>query len=162
MGICKQHLSFPGSSRDMAAKLIGRLLSRPDTGAALLDFLKWCDSAACADERAATFLIPGEPETLPVLASFKGVALQLLDWDLFRGPERHWYVLTHYVQRTHAEEMKRLVMSEADGFYNAGILQSLCEIVGCCGQSLILSNLPQLWSKALQLHKAGNRSTSAR
>ncbi len=69
MSISKQHLSLPGSSREMAAKLIGRLLSRPDTGAALLGFLEYCDFAIGTDYRAAVFLIPGKCHVLLTLFS---------------------------------------------------------------------------------------------
>lgn len=66
MEICKQHLVLPGSSRDMAAKLIGRLLTRPDTGGALLEFLEWCHATELLSSDAAIFLVPGKFTLLSV------------------------------------------------------------------------------------------------
>ncbi len=57
--LCKRHLASPGSSRDMAAKLLGRLLTRPDTGVALQEYVRCCSGALETDDVAATFLVPG-------------------------------------------------------------------------------------------------------
>jgi len=57
--LCKRHLASPGSSRDMAAKLLGRLLTRPDTGVALREYVRWCAEALGTDTMAAAFLVPG-------------------------------------------------------------------------------------------------------
>ena len=164
MSICKQHLSFPGSSREMAAKLTGRLLSRPDTGAALLDFLTWCDCAAVTDEQAATFLEPGE---FGLNASDYLCRIKLHGDAYFRLYSNFKSTLKDIAgfRKEFCRDfgvLKMPMMSEDCHFCNVGILHSLCEIVGSCGQSVILSILPQLWSKVLQLQQAGNRSTSAR
>ena len=60
MELCKRHLSSPGSSREMAALLLGKLLTRPDTQAALLEFLQWAVAALGKTGREAVFLVPGE------------------------------------------------------------------------------------------------------
>ncbi len=59
MDMYKGHLSSPGSIRDMAALLLGRLLTRPDLQPALDDFLQWSRTALHSEGSQAHFLIPG-------------------------------------------------------------------------------------------------------
>jgi len=59
MDLYKGHLSSPGSIRDMAALLLGRLLTRPDLQPALDDFLQWSRTALHSEGPQAHFLIPG-------------------------------------------------------------------------------------------------------
>lgn len=60
MDLYKGHLSSPGSIRDMAALLLGRLLTRPDLEPALAHFFKWAAEALHAEGPKAHFLVPGE------------------------------------------------------------------------------------------------------
>lgn len=61
ISVCKQHLAFPGCSRDLAARLLGRLLSRPDSESHLLDFVAWASGSLKDDNgRQALFKIPGQ------------------------------------------------------------------------------------------------------
>jgi hypothetical protein len=58
--LSQRHLSEPGGVRDMAGVLLGRLLTRPDCGAALQDFLAWAHSALQEhDSPRAVFTVPG-------------------------------------------------------------------------------------------------------
>ena len=59
-----------GSAREMAALLLGRLLTRPDMGGALSDFLAWSTAAVrdAAGLQHEPFLVCGESDTLLVLA----------------------------------------------------------------------------------------------
>ena len=59
MDLYKAHLSSPGSIRDMAALLLGRLLTRPDLEPALAHFLNWAGRALHTEGPKAHFLIPG-------------------------------------------------------------------------------------------------------
>ena len=59
MDMYKGHLSSPGSIRDMAALLLGRLLTRPDLQPALDNFLQWSRTALHSEGSQAHFLIPG-------------------------------------------------------------------------------------------------------
>lgn len=53
-------LNNAGSVREMAALLLGRLLTRPDMGAALEDFLSWTEVALrTVDALSAPFLMAG-------------------------------------------------------------------------------------------------------
>lgn len=60
--LLRRQLASPGSSREAAAVVLGRLVSRPDMGAALTETLDWaCEVlAAPTDAPAAAFLVPGE------------------------------------------------------------------------------------------------------
>ena len=52
--------SHPGSVREMGALFLGRMLTRPDMGAALGDFITWAEQAlATVSDLAAPFLLPG-------------------------------------------------------------------------------------------------------
>lgn len=61
MARCQAYLSAPGSVRDAAARLLGRLLSRPDMTAALATFSAWAADALATSGRHAVFLVPGVP-----------------------------------------------------------------------------------------------------
>ncbi len=56
---CEELLRAPGNVRDMAARVLGRLLTRKDTAHALEDFLGWAGNAVQATDPSAAFLIPG-------------------------------------------------------------------------------------------------------
>lgn len=56
---CKRHLSSPASTREMAALLLGRLLTRPDTAQVLREFLAWSATALSVTGQEATFRTPG-------------------------------------------------------------------------------------------------------
>ncbi|KAK9846640.1 hypothetical protein WJX81_008203 [Elliptochloris bilobata] len=56
---CQALLSAPGSARDAAARLLGRLLARPDMAAALDAFAAWAADALGASGPEAVFLVPG-------------------------------------------------------------------------------------------------------
>jgi hypothetical protein len=60
-GVCQTFLGQPGGARDMAALVLGRLLTRPDTEPALRQFLGWATAtlASCPEDQAA-FLVPGD------------------------------------------------------------------------------------------------------
>ena len=58
--LCKRYLASPGSSREMAAVVLGRLLTRPDMAPALRAFLAWgCSALGSSDSQRASFLVPG-------------------------------------------------------------------------------------------------------
>jgi hypothetical protein len=58
--LCKRYLASPGSSREMAAVVLGRLLTRPDMAPALRSFLAWgCAALGSSDSQRASFLVPG-------------------------------------------------------------------------------------------------------
>lgn len=59
ISVCKQRLALPGSSRDLAARLLARLLSRPDSKSHLLDFVAWA-SGSLRDDGQALFKTPGQ------------------------------------------------------------------------------------------------------
>ncbi|KAL4858426.1 Tubulin-folding cofactor D [Chlorella vulgaris] len=60
LGLCQRYLASPGSSREMAAVVLGRLLTRPDMAPALRQFLGWgCVALASGDSQRASFLVPG-------------------------------------------------------------------------------------------------------
>ena len=68
--LCQRHLGSPGSSREMAAAVLGRLLVRPDTVAARRQFLDWACAtlqATMADSREGAFLVPGQHTVPPHL-----------------------------------------------------------------------------------------------
>ena len=58
--VCRSFLGRSGGARDMAALVLGRLLTRPDTAPALRQFVDWAAAtlASCPEEQAA-FLVPG-------------------------------------------------------------------------------------------------------
>lgn len=61
-----------GVAREMAALLLGRLLTRPDMRAALSEFLDWTEQALAAPETIhSPFLVPG------VLVHMHGLRNQL-------------------------------------------------------------------------------------
>lgn len=61
LSMCKEYLHHPGVVRDMAALLLGRLLTRPDMKNALGDFLTWSGEALkIAQGVRAPFLVPGQ------------------------------------------------------------------------------------------------------
>jgi hypothetical protein len=57
----QRHLSAPGGLRDMAAVLMARLLTRPDSRTALKVFASWAKSQLQRedDRPEAVFLLPG-------------------------------------------------------------------------------------------------------
>lgn len=59
--LCQRHLGSPGSTREMAAVVLGRLLTRPDMAPALDHFLAWGCTAldGSGDSQRASFLVPG-------------------------------------------------------------------------------------------------------
>ncbi|MEW5298424.1 MAG: hypothetical protein WDW36_001548 [Sanguina aurantia] len=58
--LCHEYLQHPGVAREMAALLLGRLLTRPDMRGALTEFLDWTEQALAAPETIHTpFLVPG-------------------------------------------------------------------------------------------------------
>lgn len=59
--LCQRYLASPGSTREMAAVVLGRLLTRPDMAPALAAFLDWgCAALAGTDDsQRASFLVPG-------------------------------------------------------------------------------------------------------
>ena len=64
--LCKRYLASPGSSREMAAVVLGRLLTRPDMAPALRAFLAWgCDALGSSDSQRASFLVPGGCKGMP-------------------------------------------------------------------------------------------------
>ncbi|GBF90082.1 tubulin-folding cofactor D [Raphidocelis subcapitata] len=68
--LCQGYLEHPGGTREMAALLLARLLTRPDMRPALLRFLDWQEAAlAAAAPRTLQFLLPGVLQTLAL--SFK-------------------------------------------------------------------------------------------
>eukprot|EP00891_Asterochloris_glomerata_P000593 jgi/Astpho2/593/e_gw1.00013.148.1_t len=56
----KEQLGAPGSIRNMAALLLGRLLTRPDQGAALRDFVQWAGGVLASSSIQNVFILPGE------------------------------------------------------------------------------------------------------
>ncbi|KAA6421473.1 MAG: tubulin-specific chaperone D-like, partial [Trebouxia sp. A1-2] len=77
MNMYKGHMSSPGSIRDMAALLLGRLLTRPDLQPALDNFLQWSRMALHSEGSQAHFLIPGVTYALAAIFS-TGQRKQLL------------------------------------------------------------------------------------
>ncbi|KAL4422042.1 hypothetical protein ABPG77_004858 [Micractinium sp. CCAP 211/92] len=60
LSLCQRHLASPGSTREMAAVVVGRLLTRPDMAPALAAFLPWgCAALGSQDSQRASFLVPG-------------------------------------------------------------------------------------------------------
>jgi hypothetical protein len=61
MELCQRYLASPGSTREMAAVVLGRLLTRPDMAPALAAFLDWGCAALTGtdDSQRASFLVPG-------------------------------------------------------------------------------------------------------
>jgi hypothetical protein len=60
MRLCQRYLASPGNTREMAAVVLGRLLTRPDMDAALREFLSWgCAALGSSDSQQASFLVPG-------------------------------------------------------------------------------------------------------
>ena len=61
LGLCQRYLASPGSTREMAAVVLGRLLTRPDMASALAAFLDWGCAALGddSDTQRASFLVPG-------------------------------------------------------------------------------------------------------
>uniref|UniRef100_A0A7S3QWP0 Tubulin-specific chaperone D n=1 Tax=Dunaliella tertiolecta TaxID=3047 RepID=A0A7S3QWP0_DUNTE len=65
MDICKDYLRHPGGMREMAALILGRLLTRPDMATPLADFVSWSKEAlSCTDSVQAPFLVPGVLQAL--------------------------------------------------------------------------------------------------
>ncbi|KAF5833815.1 armadillo-type protein [Dunaliella salina] len=65
MDICKDYLRHPGGMREMAALILGRLLTRPDMATPLADFVAWSKEAlSCTDSVQAPFLVPGVLQAL--------------------------------------------------------------------------------------------------
>ena len=59
--MCRAYLAAPGAVRDMAALVVGRLLTSPDTGPALRELVIWAaDTLTVCPEDQAHFLVPGE------------------------------------------------------------------------------------------------------
>ncbi len=61
MARCRALLGAPGGARDAAARLLGRLLARPDMAAALAGFGAWAAAALAQRGPEAVFLVPGAP-----------------------------------------------------------------------------------------------------
>lgn len=58
--LCQRHLASPGRTREMAAVVVGRLLTRPDMAPSLAAFLPWgCAALGTQDSQRASFLVPG-------------------------------------------------------------------------------------------------------
>lgn len=59
--LSQRHLSAPGGLRDMSGVLLGRLLTRPDSRAALGSFLGWATGQLRdrRDRPESVFLFPG-------------------------------------------------------------------------------------------------------
>eukprot|EP00983_Pelagomonas_calceolata_P092173 1157634-Pelagomonas_calceolata.AAC.8 len=54
------HNYLSGGMREMAALILGRLLTRPDMATPLADFVSWSKEAlSCTDSVQAPFLVPG-------------------------------------------------------------------------------------------------------
>lgn len=75
---CKEFLAAPGSTREMAAVLVGRLVTRPDMQGVLQEYLQWATAALSGAVEAgkggqydpqAAFLVPGI--TLSLATIFK-------------------------------------------------------------------------------------------
>eukprot|EP00884_Botryococcus_braunii_P022550 jgi/Botrbrau1/897/Bobra.0167s0018.1 len=64
IAMCQEHLRSPGSAREMAARVLGRLLTRPDSANALAEFLKWVPCALRETDAGSAFLVPGTVQTL--------------------------------------------------------------------------------------------------
>ncbi|KAG2492086.1 hypothetical protein HYH03_009582 [Edaphochlamys debaryana] len=65
LDMCKDYLHRPGGVREMAAVVLGRLLTRPDMAGAFSEFLDWCPQAlAAVDPLRAPFLLPGVMQAL--------------------------------------------------------------------------------------------------
>ncbi|KAK9814241.1 hypothetical protein WJX72_002759 [[Myrmecia] bisecta] len=65
--LCRSYLASPGSIREMAALLVGRLLTRPDMAPALRQFLAWAHTALHSDGPEAVFVIPGAAHALAAI-----------------------------------------------------------------------------------------------
>lgn len=138
---------LPGSSRDMAAKLLGRFLTRPDTGDALSNFLQWCEETGESDHRIATFLVPGE----------SSVIKQQL-------PEFFICIWKHDPCRCkHFSDIGTITAKACPKTKHiAGQLQTMCDIAGNSSQDVIKRILPHLWSKARQLGQSDMVKRSAK
>jgi hypothetical protein len=62
--LCRGYLREPGIVRDMAALALAKLLTRPDMGAPLAEFIAWCRTAMATPGVEGTFLVPGAAATL--------------------------------------------------------------------------------------------------
>ncbi|KXZ49841.1 hypothetical protein GPECTOR_19g292 [Gonium pectorale] len=63
--LCRDYLHHPGGVREMSGVVLGRLLTRPDMGAAMAEFLDWVPGAlAAVDPLRAPFLLPGVMQAL--------------------------------------------------------------------------------------------------
>ena len=72
----KEQLGAPGSIRNMAALLLGRLLTRPDQEAALHDFVQWAGGVLASSSIQNVFILPGEvPQVLMVWAVSSSIIL---------------------------------------------------------------------------------------
>ena len=92
MNLCQEYLYHPGTVRDMAALLLGRMLTRPDMNAALGVFITWVEEAlgGVKESLDAMFVVPGV--LLSLCFAFKlGQRARLLPyanrvWNLLLGP----------------------------------------------------------------------------
>lgn len=57
--MCEEQLGSSGRARDMAGRVLGRLLTRPDTRPAFSQFLDWARAALRDSQPSAAFLVPG-------------------------------------------------------------------------------------------------------
>ncbi|KAG2446099.1 hypothetical protein HXX76_000699 [Chlamydomonas incerta] len=65
LGLCQDYLHHPGGVREMSAVVLGRLLTRPDMGGALAEFLDWVPAAlGRVEPLRAPFLLPGVMQAL--------------------------------------------------------------------------------------------------
>jgi hypothetical protein len=64
IALCRGYLREPGIVRDMAALALAKLLTRPDMGAPLAEFIAWCRTAMATPGVEGTFLVPGAAATL--------------------------------------------------------------------------------------------------
>ncbi|EFJ45543.1 hypothetical protein VOLCADRAFT_94333 [Volvox carteri f. nagariensis] len=65
LNLCQEYLHHPGGVREMAAVVLGRLLTRPDMGSAMAEFLEWCPGAVGGvDPLRQPFLLPGIMQAL--------------------------------------------------------------------------------------------------
>ena len=91
--LCQRYLASPGSTREMAAVVVGRLLTRPDMAPALDAFLGWgCAALTGADDsQRASFLVPGAlmGQGRALLGLSAGFSYPNLGGFLSKGVEHH-------------------------------------------------------------------------
>lgn len=60
LGVCKEQLSSPAATREAAAVLIGRLVTRPDMVSLLNEFVEWGCGSLRSEGHQAQFALPGK------------------------------------------------------------------------------------------------------